>query len=66
MVLATVLRSALLLRLLKDLIDMKKSGFNWIRIWVNWLVFDADISAVDAQAIRKNLGQEVKKDHYGM
>lgn len=31
----------------KDLTDMKKNSFNWIRIWANWTGFDADISAVD-------------------
>lgn len=33
----------------KDLADIKKNGFNWIRIWANWTGFDADISAVDDQ-----------------
>jgi len=31
----------------KDLADIKKNGFNWIRIWANWQGTDGDISAVD-------------------
>jgi hypothetical protein len=31
----------------KDLADIKKYGFNWIRIWANWPGTDNDISAVD-------------------
>ncbi|MDB5004040.1 MAG: hypothetical protein JWQ34_2265 [Mucilaginibacter sp.] len=31
----------------KDLADIKKNGFNWIRIWANWPGTDGDISAVD-------------------
>jgi hypothetical protein len=31
----------------KDLADIKKYGFNWIRIWANWPGVDGDISAID-------------------
>jgi len=31
----------------KDLADIKKYRFNWIRVWVNWVGTDTDISAVD-------------------
>lgn len=31
----------------KDLADIKKYGFNWIRIWANWPGTNGDISAVD-------------------
>lgn len=31
----------------KDLADIKKYRFNWIRVWVNWVGADTDISAVD-------------------
>ncbi len=33
--------------ILKDLADMKKYGFNWIRVWANWQWFNSDVSAVD-------------------
>ncbi|HEY9535639.1 MAG TPA: hypothetical protein VIQ77_13950 [Mucilaginibacter sp.] len=31
----------------KDLKDIKGYKFNWIRVWVNWVGADTDISAVD-------------------
>lgn len=31
----------------KDLDDMRRDGFNWIRVWANWAAFENDISAVD-------------------
>lgn len=31
----------------KDLDDLKKLGFNWIRVWATWTGFGSDISAVD-------------------
>jgi len=34
--------------ILKDLDDMQRLGFNWIRVWAMWSAFDNDISAVDA------------------
>ena len=33
--------------ILRDLTDMKKYGFNWIRVWVNWNVYNYNVSAVD-------------------
>jgi len=33
----------------KDLDEIQKHGFNWIRIWATWAAFDHDISAVDAK-----------------
>jgi predicted amidohydrolase len=32
---------------LKDLADIKKNGFNWVRIWANWPGSISDISAID-------------------
>jgi len=32
----------------RDLDDMQKSEFNWIRVWANWRAFGADAAAVDA------------------
>lgn len=32
----------------RDLSDMKKYGFNWIRVWAIWSDFDYDVSAVDS------------------
>lgn len=34
--------------LLRDLEDMRKYGFNWMRVWATWSAFDNDISAVAA------------------
>jgi hypothetical protein len=31
----------------RDLDDMKRHGFNWLRLWATWDAFDHDISAVD-------------------
>ncbi|MBP7053573.1 MAG: DUF4038 domain-containing protein [Phycisphaerae bacterium] len=33
----------------RDLDDMQKYGFNWLRVWATWGLGDADVSAVDAQ-----------------
>jgi hypothetical protein len=33
----------------RDLDDMQRNGFNWIRVWANWRAFDADAAAVDAE-----------------
>ena len=30
-----------------DLAEMKRDGFNWIRVWANWSSFTNDVSAVD-------------------
>jgi len=32
----------------KDLVDIKRYGFNWVRIWATWAAFENDVSAVDA------------------
>src|SRR5690349_7917313 len=32
----------------QDLVDMKRFGFNWIRVWATWSSFSNDVSAVDA------------------
>jgi len=31
-----------------DLDELKRLGFNWIRVWADWTGFGADLSAVDA------------------
>ena len=31
----------------RDLDDMQRFGFNWIRVWATWDFFDNDVSAVD-------------------
>ena len=31
-----------------DLDDLKRHGFNWVRVWVTWAAFDHDVSAVDS------------------
>lgn len=31
----------------KDLEDMKRYGFNWLRVWATWNAFGDDVSAVD-------------------
>jgi len=33
----------------RDLADMKRSGFNWIRVWANWRAFGANAAAVDEE-----------------
>ena len=30
----------------RDLDDMRRDGFNWIRVWATWAAFDNDVSAV--------------------
>jgi hypothetical protein len=30
-----------------DLDEMRRCGFNWVRVWVTWAAYDNDISAVD-------------------
>jgi hypothetical protein len=32
----------------RDLDDLRTFGFNWIRVWAVWDMFDNDVSAVDA------------------
>lgn len=31
----------------KDLDDLQRHGFNWIRVWATWVAFTNDVSAVD-------------------
>jgi CubicO group peptidase (beta-lactamase class C family) len=31
----------------RDLDDLKRHGFNWLRVWATWSAFDRDVSAVD-------------------
>ena len=33
----------------RDLDDLKRLGFNWLRVWATWGAFDHNVSAVDAQ-----------------
>lgn len=33
--------------IVRDLDDMQRYGFNWIRVWATWSAFDNDVSAVD-------------------
>ncbi|RKY01275.1 hypothetical protein DRP77_09935 [Candidatus Poribacteria bacterium] len=33
----------------RDLDDMKRYGFNWIRVWATWAAFGNDVSAVDGE-----------------
>ncbi len=32
----------------QDLDDLKRLGFNWVRVWATWSAHDNDVSAVDA------------------
>ncbi|MCA9135377.1 MAG: hypothetical protein KDB00_01425 [Planctomycetales bacterium] len=32
----------------RDLDDLQRHGFNWIRVWATWGAFDNDVSAVDS------------------
>lgn len=32
----------------RDLEDVKRHGFNWVRVWATWAAFEEDVSAVDA------------------
>jgi endo-1,4-beta-mannosidase len=32
----------------RDLADVKRLGFNWIRVWATWAAFGNDVSAVDS------------------
>jgi predicted amidohydrolase len=31
----------------RDLADLQRHGFNWLRVWANWGAYDNDIAAVD-------------------
>jgi hypothetical protein len=32
----------------RDLDDMQRFGFNWLRVWATWSAFEGDVSALDA------------------
>src|SRR4029453_4033711 len=32
----------------RDLDDLERHGFNWLRVWATWAAFDRDVSAGDA------------------
>ena len=40
----------------KDLAEMKRLGFNWMRMWATWAAFDNDVSAV-------NGGGDLRPEH---
>jgi hypothetical protein len=33
----------------RDLADLKKHCFNWVRVWATWAAFEDDVSAVDGE-----------------
>jgi endo-1,4-beta-mannosidase len=33
----------------RDLDEMRRLGFNWVRVWATWAAFDNDVSAVDCE-----------------
>src|SRR5690349_23682755 len=33
----------------RDLDDLARHGFNWVRVWATWRGFGEDVSAVDAE-----------------
>ena len=33
----------------RDLDDLQRHGFNWLRVWATWGAFDNDVSAVDGR-----------------
>ena len=35
--------------ILRDLEDIQRYGFNWLRVWATWSAFGKDVSAFDAQ-----------------
>lgn len=37
----------------RDLDELQKHGFNWLRVWATWHAFDHDVSAVDARGQRR-------------
>jgi len=37
----------------RDLDDMHKYGFNWLRVWATWDLGGADVSAVDTQGLAR-------------
>src|SRR5207248_808221 len=55
-----------------DMDDLRRHGFNWVRVWATWAAFDNDVSAVDStgqarQPYLEKLGWLVKEcDGRGM
>ena len=45
----------------RDLDDLQRLGFNWIRVWANWRAFDADAAAVDGEGLPIAGGMEKLK-----
>ena len=46
----------------KDLEELNKLGFNWIRVWGTWSAFDNDVSAVDSKGnIREPYFSKLKR-----
>lgn len=37
----------------RDLDDLQRYGFNWLRVWATWSAFDHNVSAVDAQGAHR-------------
>src|SRR4051812_14334982 len=33
----------------RDLAELKRHGFNWVRVWATWAAFGHDVSAVDGE-----------------
>jgi len=33
--------------IIRDLYEMRRYGFNWLRVWATWSAFGRDVSAVD-------------------
>jgi hypothetical protein len=38
-----------------DLADLKRYGFNWVRVWATWASFGEDVSAVDGEGRPRDL-----------
>ena len=37
----------------RDLDDIRRGGFNWVRIWATWAAFGTDVSAVSANGLAR-------------
>jgi len=45
----------------RDLDDMQRYGFNWIRVWATWSAFNNDVSAVDNEGrVRESQMEKLK------
>jgi hypothetical protein len=42
----------------RDLEDMRRYHFNWIRVWATWSAFDNDVSAVDNEGRARESGMD--------